>query len=65
MSGFEDSKQQILKRLLENASLTDGLSDEDAQSLLSWCELESPRLCQQLSVRCLTTVNILPDKPAP
>ncbi len=38
MSGFEDSKQQILKRLLENASLTDGLSDEDAQSLLSWCE---------------------------
>lgn len=38
MSGFEDSKQQILERLLENASLTDGLSDEDAQSLLSWCE---------------------------
>ncbi len=40
MSGFEDSKQQIIEGLLENAALTDGLGDEDAQSLLNWCEAQ-------------------------
>ncbi len=37
MPGMEDNKQQIIEGLLENAALTDGLCDEDAQSLLDWC----------------------------
>lgn len=40
MPELEDSKQQIIERLLGNEALTDGLSDEDAQSLLHWCEAQ-------------------------
>ncbi len=37
MSDSEEHKQQIIEALLENAALTDGLGDEDAQDLLDWC----------------------------
>lgn len=40
MPEFEDNKQQIIEDLLGNAALTDGLCDEDAQSLLNWCEVQ-------------------------
>jgi len=40
MSECEDNKQRIIEGLLDNETLTDGLSDEDAQSLLSWCEAQ-------------------------
>jgi hypothetical protein len=40
MSACEDKKQQIIEGFLENEALTDGLSDEDAQSLLHWCEAQ-------------------------
>src|SRR5687768_7493315 len=40
MSACEDNKQRIIEGLLDNETLTDGLSDEDAQSLLSWCEAQ-------------------------
>ena len=33
MSACEDKKQQIIEGFLENEALTDGLSDEDAQSV--------------------------------
>lgn len=37
MSESEDRKQQMIEAFLENAALTDGLGDEDAQGLLDWC----------------------------
>jgi hypothetical protein len=40
MSACEDKKQQIIEGFLENEALADGLSDEDAQSLLHWCEAQ-------------------------
>lgn len=40
MAAYEDQKQQVMEGLLDNEALTDGLVDEDAQSLLHWCEAQ-------------------------
>lgn len=37
MPESEDRKQQMIEAFMENAALTDGLGDEEAQSLLDWC----------------------------
>jgi hypothetical protein len=40
MSACEDHKKLIIKGFIDNEALADGLSDEDAQSLLNWCEAQ-------------------------